>query len=216
MKKIKILLLGFLAVLTVGIVSSANTPVYADEADIESLNVNGDGYLYIPTSPGEYIVNFDIDLDYMENITVEVKETGDWEVVIENGVIKNNEYSYRLSTVGPNSLKLNNYNFFKFTAIENGFTLAFDDQEPTDFGSGFKKGSLTVKTTSYEIRIFVPEEYRNSSEIIDTGNKPGVPPLVNEKGNITPVYLYSGLIVIALGIGAYVYTLGKKQKGKRK
>lgn len=217
MKKIKILLLGFLAVLMVGIVSLASAPItYADtteeyyyefdlkngEVDISDL----ENYLVFED------ILADVDKFIEEDFGLDLFVNDEWIRIYRNGEIFDNDYTdnitiYRdLTEAGNIIVTHDGPNLFiplKIFLEELKITAP-----PID--------NLT------KFRFVVPKEYSNilpeepGDVITPGGSGTGVPPIVNEKGNITPVYLYSGLIVIALGIGAYVYTLGKNKKGKRK
>lgn len=230
MKKIKILLLGFLAVLMVGIVSIANAPkAYADETE------SNENY------------NTLLDLNELETISHPGSYYGsEWKLFpnLENGGFRfevtyaNNSIIYNTSLVFENYevVHYSGDNIVEIIKIEGTeiyevnvkiqltgsperivklFSFTKDDVNFNSMGEqSFVKNEFRITDLYIIAEIFVPEE--PGDVITPGGSGTGVPPIVNEKGNITPVYLYSGLTVIALGIGAYVYTLGKNKKGKRK
>lgn len=232
MKKIKILLLGFLAVLMVGIVSLASAPItYADETEpMENYNTLVNLNELELTDHGYYSTFFllpNLDAGIRVEATIMLK---DYTYLDISFVLKNFEISNVTFIPDDWELKIMNEKDQSQVEIEEFYSVVMkykDEQHPVTILRFVKDD---VNFTSYGEQSFVKNEFSlnfsnrprlyikgNDGEIIDTGNRPGtVPPLVNEKGNISPVYLYSGLIIIALGIGAYVYTLGKNKKGKRK
>lgn len=207
--KLKKILLGVLAVFTLGIVSIANAPkAYADERepfDFENgeLIVEGESF-----NLGKYtdLTSFKIKV---------VIESEEFEEIIEfkrDDLIiypTNDKYSMK------KQYDINNYTnvpYPQYTVSininSNGTSLLNSVESFYDIEFNFRYNTFG----ELEAKVYYYEE--TGDVITPGGSGTTVPPIINDEGIINPIYLYTALGVVVLAVGGYIISLGNKKRKK--